>query len=285
MPDSADARRMRLLEDLADTGGGAPLSDYAERHGADDRTIRRDVDHLRDLVAAVQSIDIRRGRVCASRTAYAQGYFTEQMAANADRKVAMARAVVDALPDDFAIALTAGSSVYHVAREIRRRRIEDRRPANLIAFTNSLPALVELIGADVHTGVMGEVYNADDCAFHSHDHRSAFQAARAIVGASGLTAGTSGALELYSHRSEEAAFHRALLRDIPEIDVVVDAAKVGRRHPWPFTGRDLVLGKRIRLYTTPLAPAQTDMLADLADRAPRAGYSLEVTICTPEGAL
>src|SRR5256885_2074782 len=78
-----------------------------------------------------------------------------------------------------------------------------------IAFTNSLPALTELISGGISTGLVGEVYNPDDSAFHSHELRSGFHPSVAIVGASGLIA-NGRSLELYSHRAEEAAFMRQL---------------------------------------------------------------------------
>src|SRR5688572_29503928 len=138
MTETAAARRMRILEELLQGGTDRDLTELASDHNVDERTIRRDVDYLQDTVAGVRQVGLR----------------VEQ---NREAKVGIARAVVEMLPDNVAIALTAGSTTYLVSRELRRSTVEEERPANLIAFTNSLPALMELIAADITTGVIGEI--------------------------------------------------------------------------------------------------------------------------------
>jgi len=272
---------MRLLEALASMEGGEELGALAARFGVDERTLRRDIDALQELLSAVQGVDIQRGRASARKREYAPGYFSDHLPHQVAEKEAIARLVVEPLADDTALAITAGSTTYFVAREIRRSVVESERPRNLIAFTNSLPALLELIAGGVSTGVLGEVYNADDCAFHSHEFRSAFQPGVAIVGASGLVIDpVAGCLELYSHRAEEAAFLKSLLAPIPEIVVAADAAKVNRRHPWSFTSGGVLAGKSIRLVTSTLTEAQRALLDSLAGAARRTGS----TFCYQEAA-
>lgn len=272
MTDQAAARRMRILTELQEDGASKDLAAYAEQFAVDERTIRRDVDSLQDVLGVVQGIELRRGRVYGTRAGFAPGYFTNQLKQSQESKIAIARAVVGTLGENLAIALTAGSTIYYVAREIRRAFIEEQRPENLIAFTNSLPALMELIAGGVSTGVIGEVYNPDDCAFHSHEFRSAFQPSVAIVGASGVVANPgAGTLELFSHRAEEAAFLKQLLSPIPEILVAVDASKIGRRHPWSFTSGGILTGKSVRLFTNSLTDPQREILDNLTVSAPRTG--------------
>jgi DeoR/GlpR family transcriptional regulator of sugar metabolism len=166
-----------------------------------------------------------------------------------------------------------------VARELRRSTIEEERPANLIAFTNSLPALMELIAADISTGVIGEIFNTDDCAFHSNEFRSAFQPSIAIVGASGVVANpNTGLLELYSHRAEEAAFLKQLLAPIPELIVAVDASKIGHRHPWSFTSGGVLTGKKVRLITSALPTELHETLSQLEATAHRSGCSFSYQV-------
>ncbi|MCC6729904.1 MAG: DeoR/GlpR transcriptional regulator [Chthonomonadales bacterium] len=272
MTDQAALRRMRLLEELLGDGSAREIDDLAGRLGVDDRTIRRDVAALQELLAGVQGIALRRGRVHAAREGYAPGYFTDQLAHQRAEKEAIADAVVRSLGENLAIALTAGSTTYLVAREIRRATLAEQRPHNLIAFTNSLPALLELAAAGISTGAIGEVYNADDCAFHSHEFRSAFQASVAIVGASGVVPNPSaGAIDLFSHRAEEASFLKQLLAPIPEILIAVDATKVGRRHPWSFTSAGVLAGKSVCLFTSRLDDAHRDLLERLVASAHRSG--------------
>ncbi len=260
----ADARRLKLLEELASGTNGRDLGEFARLLGADDRTIRRDVEFLQDLVPKVERIDIRRGKIHAARTGFGPGYFSDQVVNSREPKEAIARRIVDTLPSDLPIVLTAGTTVYYVARELKRAASEENPPHGVIAFTNSLPALLELISAGISTGIIGEAYDPDDCAFYSHDLRSAFHPSVAIVGASGVVADARrGTLDLFSHRADEAAFMQQLLIGVPEIVIAVDSSKIGRRHPWSFSGGRLLEGKTVRLVTNNLEQSQRAALAGL----------------------
>ncbi len=274
MTEQAAARRLRILEDVSVNGSGKDLPGYADQFGVDERTIRRDLDFLQDTLSTVQQIGLHRGRIVSTREGMGTGYFSDQVDKNSNNKIMIARAVVGDLRDNVAIALTAGSTTYHIARELRRAHVDGEHPHNLIAFTNSVPALTELITAGISTGVIGEVYNPDDCAFHSHEFKSAFQASVAIVGASGVVVNVgSGSLELFSHRAEEAAFMKQLLAPIPEIIVATDAAKLGNRHPWAYTNAALLSGKAVRLYTTTVSSAVRDDLDQLVESSRKIGCS------------
>lgn len=278
---------MRLLEALAQESHGRDLETLAASLGCDDRTLRRDVDYLHELLSRVRGVEVRRGRVLARRGPTPAGYFADHLGHRADQKKAIARAVASSLQDDLAVVLTAGTTNYYVACEIRRRVLETERPRNLTAFTNSLPALIELMAAGIATGVVGEVYNEDDCAFHSHEYRSAFHPMLAVVGASGLVADVaSGSLDLYSHRAEEALFMRQLLEPVPEIVVATSPDKIGRRHPWCFSSAALLAGKTVRLVTCRLEDPVRERMAAFAASAKRAGldFRIEEGDATPSDA-
>lgn len=279
MSENALARRMRLLEELNAGQDGKDLDSYARMLRVDDRTIRRDVDYLQDMVSAIRGIEVRRGQVHASREGYGPGYFTDQVSQNQAVKQAIARRIVDTLADDLAVVITAGSSTYFVAREIRRAHIEEERPKNLIALTNSLPALTELIAGGVSTGVVGEVYDPDDCAFHSHDLKTTFHPSLCIVGASGIVAHPStGTFDLFTQRAEEAAFMKQLLAPVPEIVVAADSPKIGRRHPWSYTDGNLLNGKSVRLVTDELDSRQTEALHELTRSSVKRGWKFSYEI-------
>lgn len=280
--DQAAARRMRLLEILREQSGGREIGALAEMFQVDERTVRRDVEHLQELLMGVQGIEMRRGTVLPNRTGFSAGYFADQLGLEPAAKRAIAQAVVNSLSDNLAIALTAGSTTYAVAQEIRRAAIQQERPRNLIVFTNSLPALLEFIAAGISTGILGEVYNADDCAFHSHEFHSAFQPNIAIVGASGIVATpASGTLDLFSHRAEEAAFLKQLLKPVPEIFIAADGVKVGRRHPWSFSSGGILTGKHVRLFTSALTPEQREPLQRLAAQSSRSDARFTFEEVTP----
>ena len=272
---------MQLLEILAETEESQDLEALAVRLHCDTRTIRRDLDMLQRMLQRVNTIEVRRSRVLVSRAGYSPGYFTDQLVRHGSAKQSIAHAIVSSLPDDLAIALTAGSTTFAVAQEIRRSVVEGLPPYNPIVFTNSVPSLLELVEAGVATGVLGEIYASDDCAFHTPEFHSAFQPGLAIVGASGvLFGGAHGILDLHSHRAEEAAFLKQLLANIPEIIIAVDSSKLGRRHPWSFGGTVLA-DKKIRLVTDKLTAVQREELELLAERLVRSGivFTFEATNC------
>jgi DeoR family transcriptional regulator of aga operon len=278
MTDSADVRRLRILERLRECPDGCALSDLAEQFGADERTIRRDAEYLQNLVQGLGGVQLVRGRLQADKGAL----WRRTLAVSAQRQ-AMAAACLRRIPDGSALILTAGSTTFAVASAIRRAEVEGRSPTGLIVFTNSLPALLELVDGGVSTGVIGEVYNPRDQAFHSHELRTRFQASMAVVGASGIVLDVgSGSVSLCSDRVEEAAFMRQALAPIPDILVVAEAAKIGRRHPWSFTSEGLLAGKRVHIITTPLDRGQAEAIAGTAEAGRRAGMHLsfeEVSEC------
>jgi len=268
MSEQADSRRMRLLESLAEADEPQDIDSLAEAMKCDSRTVRRDLDALQQLLHHVQGLEVRRGRVHVARSGHSPGYFTNQLERNSEAKERIARAVVAKLPDDVAIVLTAGSTPYAVAREMRRVVIEGGSPRNLIVFTNSLPSLLELASAGIATGALGEIYSPEDCALHTPDFHTAFQPSIAIVGASGVLFGPQSGqatLDLFSHRAEEAAFLKQLLAGVPEIIVAADSSKLGRRHPWSFGG-PVLAGKTVRLITDVLTDNQKQDLSLVRDR-------------------
>lgn len=277
MSEQADARRLRLMEVLAESEEPQDLETLAYAMRCDSRTIRRDLDHLQHLLHRIQGLEVRRSRVLVARTGYSPGYFTDQLGRNATSKQAIARAIVGSLPDGLAVALTAGSTTFAVAQEMRRSHVEGTRPHNLIVFTNSVPSLLELVAAGISAGVLGEIYVPDDCAFHTPEFRSAFQPSVAICGASGVIFRNANQpiFDLYSHRAEEAAFLKQLLVNIPEVIVAVDSSKLGRRHPWSFGG-EILEGKRIRLVTDTLTSEQEEDFAVLTEYLSRRGTNIVI---------
>ncbi len=279
MADNSDLRRMRLLEFLAAEGEEVELETLARKLDCDERTIRRDLDQLQELLAQVRGIEIRRGKVSVSRAGYSSGYFTDQLSRNADAKERIARKVVTLLPDGAAAALAAGSTPFAVARELRRTAVEGESPRNPIVFTNSLPALTELISAGISTGMIGEIYSPDDCAFHSTEYTGAFHPGVVIVGASGVVL-TPNALLLYSHRAEEAVFLKQWIARAPEIIVAADSEKLGRSHPWGFGG-DTLAGKRVRLVTEAIPDLWKRDLSRLTEGLAQKGTQLEILEAPP----
>src|SRR5688500_16559581 len=108
--DQADSRRMRLLERLAESDEPQELETLAAALRCDTRAVRGDIDQLQCLLQRVQGLEVRRGKAYVAPAGYSPGYFTDQLERNTAAKDAIARAVVASLPDDMAVALTAGST-------------------------------------------------------------------------------------------------------------------------------------------------------------------------------
>ncbi len=270
MTDQAAARRMRIVERLREAEDGATLGELASECGTDERTIRRDAEILQAIFRDVGGVELTRGRLRADRRAA-----WRRIAQAEGHRRAMAEAAIKHIPDGTALVVTAGSTTLAVASAIRRATMQGVSPNGLIVFTNSLPALLELVEAGVSTGIIGEVYNPGDMAFHSHELRTRFQASIAVVGASGIVlGGGNGNVSLCSDRVEEAAFMRQILAPIPQVLVVADASKIGRRHPWSFTSDGLLSDKSVHIVTTTLTRAQFDALAATAEAGRRLGMIL-----------
>ncbi len=270
MTDQASSRRMRIMERLRESEEGASLAELAGEFGTDERTIRRDAELLQDLLNEVGGVELVRGRLRPNRCAA-----WRRQAQMDDARRLMAEAALKHVPDGTALVITAGSSTLAVASAIRRAEMRGGKPSGLIVFTNSLPALLELVEAGVSTGVIGEVYNPGDMAFHSHELRTRFQASLAVVGASGIVlGGGNGSVSLCSDRVEEAAFMRQILAPIPQVLVVADATKIGRRHPWSFTSDGLLADKSVHIVTTTLTRNQSDTLAATAEAGRKLGMTL-----------
>src|SRR5262245_325085 len=127
MSEQAAARRMRLLEEMQHDETGRELAEVAHELQVDERTVRRDIDYLQGLLAAVRGLELRRGRLFGTRGAETRGYFADQLRHNQAVNEAIAHRIVETLSDNLAIAVTAGSTTYYVAREIRRAQIEEER--------------------------------------------------------------------------------------------------------------------------------------------------------------
>ena len=277
MTDQRSIRKFELLEMLLTEGKPVSLHELAARFGVDERTIRRDVDELHRLLSSARGVEINRGMVVVRRRDFGNGYFSNQLDVNWPVKSAIARCAVNFLADNSAIAITAGTTTYAVAQEISRVVRVENRLRDLIVFTNSLPSLLELTGVGLIIGALGEVYNADDCAFYSHERTTAFQPTLAIVGASGIVVQShEGSLGLSSQRSEEAASMRQLLANVPEVMIVADASKIGRRHPWSYTPAGLLRNRRVKLITSQLHAEQRDSINGLIRQFRDAGGSLDL---------
>src|SRR6266568_224870 len=93
MADSAAARRMLLLEALAEERAGIEWANLAARFAVDERTIRRDVDYLQRVLGQADGIDVQRGRISATRAGFGTEYIAAQMDRQRESKERIARSI------------------------------------------------------------------------------------------------------------------------------------------------------------------------------------------------
>jgi DeoR/GlpR family transcriptional regulator of sugar metabolism len=124
----ATQRQDRILEQVA-LHGAARVSELVELLGVSDMTVRRDIDVLagRGLVDRVHG-----GVTAASGRSADEPGFVAKSTLQRDEKVAIAREAVRLVEPGAAVALSAGTTTYEVARQLRH--VE-----RLTVVTNSIP--------------------------------------------------------------------------------------------------------------------------------------------------
>lgn len=124
-----DQRRQRILAEVQ-SSGGVRVSDLVDELGVSDMTIRRDIELLanRGLLSRVHggatSVD--------SRSAEEPGFSAKSQQQQAEKQ-AIARRAVELVAPGAAVALSAGTTTYEIARELVA-------VPELTVVTNSFPA-------------------------------------------------------------------------------------------------------------------------------------------------
>lgn len=124
----ATQRQDRILEQVAEHGA-ARVSELVDLLGVSDMTIRRDVEALasRGLVERVHG-----GVTALSGRSADEPGFTAKSSLQTHEKSAIARAAVDLVEPGAAVAISAGTTTFQVARELRH-------VPDLTVVTNSIP--------------------------------------------------------------------------------------------------------------------------------------------------
>ncbi len=124
----ASQRQDRILERVGQYGA-ARVSELVELLGVSDMTIRRDIEVLaaRGLVERVHG-----GVTAVSGHSTDEPGFTVKSSLQTEEKRAIARAAVELVEPGAAVAISAGTTTYEVARELRH-------VPDLTVVTNSIP--------------------------------------------------------------------------------------------------------------------------------------------------
>lgn len=211
---SVMGRREAICE-LLESGGRLGVEELARRFGVSTVTIRRD---LRLLETAGRLIRTRGGAASMRGRDFS---FAEKLAQARPQKEAIGRAAAGLVKPGESVILDSGSTAYLAARFLRAA-------SGVTVVTNSLPAVIELFGADgVEVLVLGGVLDRGSAEFVGPAMRAGLAGVRArtaLLGADGLTA-ARGAQAAGARGAESA---RVLAEHAEEVVVLADAKKLGR---------------------------------------------------------
>jgi DeoR/GlpR family transcriptional regulator of sugar metabolism len=123
-------QRQELILEQVERSGGARVSDLVEFLGVSEMTVRRDIAALarRGLVTRVHG-----GATAPSARSADEPGFAAKSRLEVERKAAIAAAAVQVVEPGDAVALSAGTTTYEVARALRT-------VPDLTVVTNSVPA-------------------------------------------------------------------------------------------------------------------------------------------------
>ena len=121
-----EQRRRAILEEL-ERAGSVSVAGLSERLRVSDMTIRRDLEALsaRELLQRVH------GGAVQSPKAATEPHFAQKRLLNRPEKLAIAGAALPLIEDGDTVALSAGTTTWHIASALRRER------GNLTFITNS----------------------------------------------------------------------------------------------------------------------------------------------------
>lgn len=210
-------RRREITRLLMAERGRASVAEISDRLGVTTETVRRDLDVLERHGVLRR---IRGGAELIESTPFEQA-LAARHAEQRREKEAIARRLVDELPEDGVVVLDSGSLTFVVAQVMPRDR-------SLVVVTNNLPA-AQLLSAYENYRVItlpGMVRGLTTAAVDSwtRSRLATLSADVAIVGVNGLTL----AQGLTTTNPEEAGAKRAMLMCARRRIVPVVSAKLGR---------------------------------------------------------
>ncbi len=209
-----DIRRDRILE-LLRQKGRVQVSELSRELGTTAVTIRNDLDALeRDgYLLRVQGGALLRERP-AGRTPAPE-------TVRAAEKAAIARAIVERVPDGSTLFLNSGTTTLSIAQALSQRR-------NLNVVTNSLAVAMELGRLPaIHVLLLGGEINAQYGFTYGTDAEEQlrrYQALWAVLSVDGVSA--QGGVT--SFHAEETALDRIMIAHAKQTIIAADFSKIGR---------------------------------------------------------
>lgn len=237
---SPQERRARILQFLSE-GLALSVSDLAERLGASQATIRRDL-----VVLEQESPSVRRGwGSVASATSIVERVFASKLNMNRPAKEWVAQAVAQRVDDGWVLFMNGGTTTTLAARAIAHASKHVTIVTNAVNIAYELASYrtinVVVVGGSIRP-MNYEVTGATALSVIRQFHANV-----AILGCNGLTAdlGASTVAEI------EAEVGRAMASRADEVWIVADRTKVGRSSLIAF-----VEAQRIRrLFSEDVEPA------------------------------
>ncbi len=214
-----NARHDQLLKLLLERGR-LSVDELTSHFGISDMTVRRDL-HLLEQ----QGLLMRTHGGCVPRSGQVRELpFQDKEAQNREAKEAIARAVVSRLPDDCCLYLDTGTTCAAVARLLPGHR------RNLRIFSNNLPAVLHLFGAEsMEVMVPGGRLGGRSPDLTGGFCLSAIQQLRFDVAVVGADAFDPKRAEFYSADLATAALSRAAQEQASQTFFCIDASKFERQ--------------------------------------------------------
>lgn len=247
--------RQQHIRDLIASEGRVAVIDLARRFGVTTETVRRDLDLLE---TAGEIRRVHGGAVPRGRVSTAEPSLAERTVLGRDVKIAIARAALHAVPDDFdgSVYLDAGTTTAAIA-ELLAQRGPSARPIEVVTHSMTIAHLLAGAPGLSLTAIGGRVRGLTAAAVGAQtvEAIARLRPDVAFIGTNGVSAGFG----LSTPDPDEAAVKRAILAATRRLVVVADAAKQGAELLVSFGALDTV-----DVLVTDAAPAEA-LAAGLED--------------------
>ena len=219
--ESTEKRKLAILEQLANARQ-VSVADLSSRHGVSEVSIRHDLSDLEELGLLRR---VRGGAISVPQTILEWSY-GEKMSMQKEQKERIGRAAAAMVESGDVIIMDSGTTVVHVARQIRRELLLS---GELTVITSSVPLVRELgpwPGVDLI--LLGGIYLRSQEVVVGPQAIAALaglHADKMFLGAGGVTleVGATTATVL------DAEVDRASARSSEEVIAVIDSTKIGRK--------------------------------------------------------
>jgi len=220
-------KRKNIILELIKDLGELSVSDIAEKTGASEITVRRDLAAL----AANGLLYRTHGGAMKIELTKTPFDFKNKAAVNADQKDHICRIAASEILEGDIIFMDCGSTVFRLCQFIKNKEIK--------VVTNSLPVLYELMGSAVKINLVGGEVDPVRQAIHgkiAEEHICRYQVNKAFLGVDGISSENG----LSAHSELEAGITLAASSHADVTYLLCDISKIGKDKYLQFAPANLV---------------------------------------------